>query len=179
MDPEEEPPDRPAMPGIGFKSKVKSCCAPVVTLAREFLETSTIHGLVYISKAESIWGKLLWIISVIVSFTLAVVLINTSFVDWADQPISSVISTHEIKSLRFPSVTVCPPKGTNTALNYDLMRLNNAFKPSEWEKIKEKTKAIFTGNDRTKYEKDLLQVVNPHNLKKIYQGFQTLQTRAR
>ena len=143
---------------------------------REFLEASNLHGFVYISKAESKWGKVLWTFSIIASFTLAGILINKSFEDWSARPISSVISTHPIESLQFPNVTVCPPKGTNTALNYDLTRLNNTFKPSEWEKIENETKAVFTGDDRIKYVKDLLEVVNPDNLKKIYQGFQTIPT---
>ena len=106
---------------------------------KDFLEASNLHGLAHISKAESMWGKVLWTISVIASFTIASIQINSSFSQWSNQPISSVITTHPIKGLKFQNVTVCPPKGTNTALNYDLMRLNNTFKPSEWEKMKNET----------------------------------------
>ena len=113
---------------------------------REFLETSNLHGLVHISKAESMWGRILWTISVIASFTIASIQINSSFSQWSNQPISSLITTHPIKALKFPNVTVCPPKGTNTALNYDLTRLDTTFKPSEEEKIQDETKSIFTGN---------------------------------
>ena len=94
---------------------------------REFLEASNLHGLVHISKAESMWGKVLWIFSVVISFSAAGFLINNSFKGWRDQPVSSVISTHPIKDLKFPNVTVCPPKSTNTALNYDLFNLENFF----------------------------------------------------
>ena len=141
---------------------------------REFLEASNLHGLVHISKAQSKWGKVLWSASVFVSFSLAGILINNSFEEWSARPISSVISTQTIKNLRFPNVTVCPPKGTNTALNYDLTGLNRTFKPTELERIKEETISIFTGIDRKKYVKDMLQVVNPENLKKIYKGFHTM-----
>ena len=96
--------------------------AAVSSPIREFLETSTLHGLAYISKAESFWGKVLWAVSVIVSFSLAGILIKQSFTDWSTQPVSTVITTHPINDLKFPNVTVCPPKGTNTALNYDLLR---------------------------------------------------------
>ena len=113
---------------------------------REFLETSTLHGLVYISKAESKWGRVLWTVSVLLSLSLATILINNSFQDWSAQPVSSVISTHPIKDLRFPNVTVCPPKGTNTALNYDLTRLDKTFKTIEREKIRNVTMSIFTGH---------------------------------
>ena len=141
---------------------------------REFLEASNLHGLVYISKAESKWGKVLWAVSVFASFTLAAILINKSFDDWADHPISSVISTHPVEDLKFPKVTVCPPKGTNTALNFDFMRLNQTSHMSEMQRVKNETKSIFTGNDRMNYIKDMVRTVNPENLKRIYQGFQTL-----
>ena len=144
---------------------------------REFLEASNLHGLVYISKAESNWGKVLWAVSVLVSFCLAAILIRNSFSDWSAHPVSSVISTHPIKNLKFPNVTVCPPKGTNTALNYDLTRLNNTFEPSQGDEISNATKAIFTGNGRIKYVNDMMKVVNPENLKHIYQGFQAMPTR--
>ena len=36
-----------------------------------------------------------------------------------------MLSTHQISKIILPTVTVCPPKGSNTALNYDLMRANN------------------------------------------------------
>ena len=40
-------------------------------------------------------------------------------------PVMTTITTHSIGQLKFPTVTVCPPKGSNTALNYDLMKLKN------------------------------------------------------
>ena len=97
----------PTTKGVRLKSKINSLWAFVLRLispVREFLEASTLHGLVYISKAESIWGKILWSISVLVSFSLSGILINNSFADWSAHPVSSVISTHPIKGLKFPEV---------------------------------------------------------------------------
>ena len=85
--------DLPNKKGVRLTSKVSSSWAFFVGLispVREFLEASTLHGLVYISKAESLWGKILWSISVIVSFSLAGILINNSFADWSAHPVSSV-----------------------------------------------------------------------------------------
>ena len=48
-----------------------------------------------------------------------------SYVDWQASPIATSISTHPISELDFPTVTVCPPEGSNTALNYDLARARN------------------------------------------------------
>ena len=92
---------------------------------REFLETSTIHGLVYISSAPSKVSKAFWMLVVVFGFSTAFFLINSSYVDWQASPIATSISTHPISELDFPTVTVCPPKGSNTVLNYDLMRARN------------------------------------------------------
>ena len=92
---------------------------------REFLETSTIHGLSYISSAPSKLSKVFWFLVVVAGFSSAVYLINISYVDWQASPVSTSISTHPIADLPFPTVTVCPPEASNTALNYDLVRAGN------------------------------------------------------
>ncbi len=96
---------------------------------REFLESSTIHGLVHISTAWNKKTKFLWALIVTAGFSVAGYLIGSSLQDWKSSPISTTITTHPISEAPFPRVTVCPPEGTNTALNYDLMRaesLSNA-----------------------------------------------------
>ena len=92
---------------------------------KEFLETSTIHGLAYISSAPSKISKGFWFSVVIVGFSSAFFLINDSYNDWQSSPIATSISTHPVSELDFPTVTVCPPEGSNTALNYDLVRMRN------------------------------------------------------
>ena len=120
-------------------------------ILREFLESSTIHGLVYISSSKSNVTKFLWACVVIAGFTIAGVLINSSYSDWRDNPVSTTISTHPISELKFPKITVCPPSGTNTALNYDLMKLNNtAMDDDTKERLKE---ALKQENSVEIYEK--------------------------
>ena len=92
---------------------------------KEFLETSTIHGLTYISSAPSKISKIFWLLVVIVGFSTAFYLINDSYSEWQASPIATSISTHPISELDLPTVTVCPPEGSNTALNYDLVRAQN------------------------------------------------------
>ena len=53
------------------------------------------------------------------------VLIYASFQDWHDNPVKTTIKTLPIKNIKFPKVTVCPPKNTFTDLNYDLRRTEN------------------------------------------------------
>ena len=91
---------------------------------REFLESSTIHGLVYISTNRRL-VQLFWICVVITGFTVAGVLINQSFSSWADSPISTTIETRPIREIDFPNVTVCPPRNSFTSLNPDLLRSRN------------------------------------------------------
>ena len=89
-----------------------------------FLETSTIHGLNFISTTRK-YSRLFWILVVLAGFTSAAYLINTSFQSWADSPIKTTVETLPIKEIKFPKVTVCPPRNTYTDLNYDLILAEN------------------------------------------------------
>ena len=91
---------------------------------KDFLESSTIHGLVYIVTTRKL-VRLLWVLIVIGGFSGASYLIYESFQDWTDNPISTTIETKPITEITFPKVTVCPPKNTYTDLNYDLMMIEN------------------------------------------------------
>ena len=88
---------------------------------KEFLESSTIHGLVYISTTRRLI-RLLWISVVNTGFIVASYLIPLSFSSWATSPVSTTIDTRPITDLHFPNVTVCPPRNTFTSLNPDLVR---------------------------------------------------------
>ena len=91
---------------------------------RKFLETSTIHGLSHISLTNK-FARLFWTIIVISGFIGAVYLIQESFQFWSQNPIKTTIETLPISEVTFPKVSICPPKGTYTDLNYDLMRMGN------------------------------------------------------
>ena len=91
---------------------------------RTFLESSTIHGLVYISTTTKI-SKVFWTFTVISGFATAAFLIQTSFQSWADSPIKTTVEKLPISKIRFPKVTVCPLRGTLTHFNYDLKLAEN------------------------------------------------------
>ena len=95
-----------------------------MSFLKQFLESSTIHGLVYIST-ESKFARFFWFLVVITGFTIASLLINDSFANWAESPLKTTTEKRSISELTFPKVTVCPPKNTFTDLNYDLMMLEN------------------------------------------------------
>ena len=110
---------------------------------QHFLESSTIHGLVYIST-ESKFARIFWILVVATGFTIATLLIDQSFTNWSDSPIKTTIETRPISEITFPKVTVCPPKNTFTDLNYDLMMLENMTMTNETrQEYLEIAKSVF------------------------------------
>ena len=101
---------------------------------KNYLESSTVHGLVYISRTKKLI-RLFWIAVIIFGFTAAILLILESFQSWAESPVSTTIETMPITKLTFPKVTVCPPQNTYTDLNYDLMMLENMDLDNETRKM--------------------------------------------
>ena len=95
---------------------------------REFLESSTIHGLAHISTGKTLIIKTLWIIIVITSFCVGISLIVKSYQSWELSPIITSVDTKPISEVTFPEITVCPPIGTNTALNLDLLAAEQVWK---------------------------------------------------
>jgi len=91
---------------------------------REFLESSTIHGLSYVSTTRR-FVKISWILVVTLGFTFAGYLIFQSFDTWAESPVKTTIETLPITEITFPKVTVCPPKNTYTNLNFDILMTEN------------------------------------------------------
>ena len=91
---------------------------------RTFLESSTIHGLAYISNTRRL-VKLFWIGIVVAGFLGAAIIIYQSFQSWKESPVKTTLETLPMRNITFPKVTVCPPKKTYTDLNYDLIRMKN------------------------------------------------------
>ena len=96
----------------------------IMEVLKSFLESSTIHGLNYISTTRKVI-RLLWILTVIAGFTGAGVIIYQSFDDWNQNPITTTVETRPIREITFPKITVCPPKNTFTDLNYDIIMMKN------------------------------------------------------
>ena len=141
---------------------------------KEFLETSTIHGLSHIASSPSKVSKCLWSLVVVAGFTVAVTLINNSYTGWQASPILTSISTHPLSELDFPKVTVCPPKGSNTALNYDLMRVSNiTLTPDDKERLSQRAYDIFMTEPHMKYVDKMRAIINLHNYRNVYEGYQS------
>ena len=85
-----------------------------------FLETSTIHGLQYLSTVRK-FDRVVWTFVVAFAFLMAGLLIHQSFYNWSENPITTTIETLPIDKVKLPKITICPPKGSYTNLNYDVM----------------------------------------------------------
>ena len=111
---------------------------------------------------------------VLCGFLGAIYLINDSYSDWQESPIATSISTHPIAELDFPTVTVCPPRGSHTALNHDLIKAGNqSLTQEDRENLKQAAYDIFTKGSHDEYVLAMVEAANPGNLEQIYQGYQS------
>ena len=69
---------------------------------KEFLEISTVHGLVHISTGRNKGQRIFWVSAVSTGFVIAGILISTSFGDWSNNPVSTFIEKFPIKEVSFP-----------------------------------------------------------------------------
>ena len=149
----------------------------------EFLKSSTIHGLVYISTARSTLIKCFWFVVVLLGFIASVFLINEAFLDWNESPIGTSEETLPIDNILFPKITVCPPKGTHTGLNQHLvMSTGVSLKESEEKKVIELSRKLVEERESWEIMIDNLQFKELNKFKNWYDGkssvafqFETIQ----
>ena len=142
---------------------------------KDFLESSTVHGLTYISTTRKL-VRLFWIIVVILGFSGAGYLIYTSFQDWDESPVKTTIESRPITEITLPKITVCPPKNTFTDLNYDLMKLKDETIDNE-TRIILKNYAFELLNDLTYDElmRNLSKLEDNDRYYNWYHGYTLLQ----
>ena len=88
---------------------------------QQFLETSSIAGLSFIAASRR-FSRLFWVVVVFTGFVGSVILIHSSFKSWEESPVTTIIETHPISEITFPTVIVCPPRNTFTNLNFDVLQ---------------------------------------------------------
>ena len=134
----------------------------------EFLESSTIHGLVEISTSSTRSLRAIWIIIVVASFASAIYMITSSYKEWHESPVSTTITTHPIDELEFPAVTVCPPRGSNTALNHALNKAKEVnFTDRERQKLINLSREIFIEGQTKNHAKEISELLGPGNIRSI------------
>ena len=116
----------------------------------------------------------MWTLIVFLGFIVAGYLIYGSYSDWQKSPVATSITTHPISELDFPMVTVCPPKDSHTALNFDLMKAdNNSLREQDRNNLKNALNDIFLEPLHQEYIRLMLAVVNTGNIQKTFEGFNT------
>ena len=81
-------------------------------VVKEYLESSSIHGLYFINSSKHQLVKFFWICIVITGFCGALVMIDRSVISWNTNQVSTTIETMPIEKVTIPLITVCPPKVT-------------------------------------------------------------------
>ena len=120
-------------------------------------------------------AKCLWFFVVCLGFVGAGVLMGKSYLEWHENPVATSISTLSISDLQFPNVNICPPKGSNTALNYDLIQVDgNVLTEQQKEKNQQFAYKIFLEAPFQEHHETLLQQINHENLANIFSGYQTI-----
>ena len=138
------------------------------SLISNFLESSTIHGLAHISTAKSTAARLAWVTIVVACFAIAISMITNSYKEWQESPVSTTITTHPISELQFPAVTVCPPRGSNTALNQALERVKHVdFTERERQKLINISREIFVELPSKNYARQMSELLSPENIRSI------------
>ena len=133
----------------------------LTNLIQEFLENSTIHGLVHISTAKSRLARAAWFAIVVACFAMAIMMITTSYKEWQESPVSTTITTHPITELEFPTVTVCPPRGSNTALNHLLEKVKDVnFTKEERTTLLNISREVFLETPNKKLAKQMTELLS-------------------
>ena len=117
----------------------------------------------------------MWTVVVCVGFLGAGILIYRSYNKWQESPIETTITTHPLDDLDFPMVTVCPQKGSKTALNYDLMRADNdSFSDEMRTNLKDYVWKNLVQDQHMNYIEEMMDLVTPSNIQSLYDGYQSV-----
>ena len=58
----------------------------IILNAKNYCESTSIHGFSYWVSAENVFEKLFWILTVVIGFSCASVIISNAVQGWVDQP---------------------------------------------------------------------------------------------
>ena len=142
---------------------------------RLFLEASSIHGLGYISTTRNC-VRIFWALVVVTGFSGAGVMIYQSFSAWEESPVKTTVESQPITEIKFPRITVCPPKNTFTDLNYQLTNADNiSLDDLSREKLANYSVELLYDNLYNMYMKNLSKLQDKDRYYNWYNGYDTLQ----
>ena len=143
--------------------------------ARHFLETSTIHGLQYISSSKR-FARLFWTFVVLSGFIAATAIISESFSNWEDQPIITTIETLPLAKLTLPNIIICPPKDRVTNLNFDVMESNKmVLNEKERKEIFQYALQVYQEDNHKEMMNNLSQIQEENRSFNWYHGYSEIK----
>ena len=102
-------------------------------------------------------------------------LIANSYSDWQESPVATTTRTLPIADLDFPTVTVCPPKGSNTALTHDLKKAdNNSLSQKDRDELKNVVFTDILEPSHQEYIRLMLATAKEDNMVWLLKGFQAV-----
>jgi hypothetical protein len=100
---------------LSFMNKSKS-------LFLNFLEKTSIHGLVNVRVSHKLFHKIIWIFLVTISFSFCLYMVITSCINYAKfETITTIREINELESL-FPAIIICNRNTFTNAYSYDYLR---------------------------------------------------------
>lgn len=98
-------------------------------------------------------------------------LIQSAFSDWEADPVGTTLITRPIAEVRFPKVSVCPPEGSNTILNADLVAVGNRTLTEEDRALLEgEVEHVFVHEHHMMETRRISAMVNSNNIPKLFDG---------
>ena len=125
----------------------------------------------HISTAKSKAGRATWVAIVVSCFATAIYMITGSYKEWQESPVSTTITTHPITELEFPTVTVCPPRGSNTALNHLLEKVKDVnFTKEERQELLDISDEVFIEIPNKDHTKQMAELISDDHMRSVANG---------
>ena len=83
---------------------------PIGRTAKEYSESTTIHGIGYIfENGLFVFERIVWILVVILGLVAAIYLSVTAYLNWKANPVLTTVATtgFPIEKVEFPAITIC------------------------------------------------------------------------
>ena len=92
---------------------------PVGKTAKEYSQSTTIHGFAYIGEDDLFtFERIIWICIVCLGVFLAIYMSVSAYVEWKNNPVLTSVATtgFPIEKVDFPAITICTQVRTNLKL---------------------------------------------------------------
>ena len=92
----------------------------LIPKVRDFLESSTIHGLVHISTGKNVFIRCIWGMIVVACFSCGIYMIESAVESWVDNPVVTSVDTKAIEQvLRSAFISPCKQFTPHTIFTLD------------------------------------------------------------